>query len=284
MYPYLLVNVRSGATFTRVDSKTEHKRITGSVIGSNLFMGVLRIINRFSDPKEALNGAVEGDSTDVDMSVGDIYGGEYKGLNLPQNMIASSFGKLQKVDDPLGPNSNIKGNDIAKSLLTMVSVNTLIMSKMIAQIEKIKSVVWIGAHVDVLEYMQMSQDAFKVVNNQECKLIFPTYHSFLGSLGLLLSQETLESSGLRNTSEEESQSEQQSQVSESEQKEYDGGPGVNRKLTIDDVPPMHFFGNQIEPKNSLKDQLLADMVDEEETNFEIIEPDYFDSVKSRQSG
>lgn len=248
-------------------------------------MGVLRIINRFSDPTEALNGAVEGDSTDVDMSVGDIYGGEYKGLKLDQNMIASSFGKLQKVNDPLGPNSNIKGNDIAKSLLTMVSVNTLIMSKMLAQIENIKNVVWIGAHVDILEYMQMSQDAFKVVNNQECKLIFPTYHSFLGSLGLLLSQETLDSSGLRNLSEEESQSEQQSQDNVSEKIEFNnGGTGLNRKLTIDDVDPMHFFGNQAEPKNSLKDQLLADIIDEEENNFEIIQPDYFDTSKIVKSG
>ena len=57
-------------------------------------MGVLRIINRFNDPTEALNGAVEGDSTNVDMSVGDIYGGGYGALGLPQHMIASSFGKL----------------------------------------------------------------------------------------------------------------------------------------------------------------------------------------------
>jgi pantothenate kinase len=29
------------------------------------------------------------------MSVGDIYGGEYSGLGLPMNLIASSFGKVK---------------------------------------------------------------------------------------------------------------------------------------------------------------------------------------------
>ena len=77
-----------------VESKTSQRRITGSSIGSNLFLGVLRLLNTFSDPTEAINGAINGDSANVDMSVGDIYGGEYKGLNLNSKMIASSFGKL----------------------------------------------------------------------------------------------------------------------------------------------------------------------------------------------
>ena len=77
LYPYLLVNLRSGSSFTVVESKTSQRRITGSVIGSNLFLGVLRILNSFSDPTEAINGAINGDSSNVDMSVGDIYGGEY---------------------------------------------------------------------------------------------------------------------------------------------------------------------------------------------------------------
>ena len=34
----------------------------------------------------------------------------------------------------------------------------------------------------------MSQDAFNFITAGQQRLIFPTYHSFLGSLGLLLSQ------------------------------------------------------------------------------------------------
>ena len=72
-------------------------------------------------------------------------------------MIASSFGKLQHKDNAL---TSTNKDDISRSLLTMVSVNTLMLSKNIAKLEKIKNVVWIGVHIDILEYMQMSQYAF----------------------------------------------------------------------------------------------------------------------------
>ena len=47
-----------------------------------------------ADPTEAIYGAVQGDSGNIDMNVGDIYGGKYDGLGLPAEMLASSFGKL----------------------------------------------------------------------------------------------------------------------------------------------------------------------------------------------
>lgn len=88
------MNLRSGSTFTRVDSKTEHRRITGSPIGANFFLGILRVLGEFTDPSEAISGAMEGDSSDVDMSVGHIYGGTYEKLGLDARMLASSFGRV----------------------------------------------------------------------------------------------------------------------------------------------------------------------------------------------
>lgn len=93
LYPYLLVNMRSGATLTRVDSATESRRITGSPIGVNIYVGLLRAMNAFNDPIDAINGAIHGNNQNCDLSVGDIYGDSSKSsLNLPNNMIASSFG------------------------------------------------------------------------------------------------------------------------------------------------------------------------------------------------
>jgi pantothenate kinase len=62
------------------------------------------------------------------------------------------------VENPL--ENGVDKNDVARSLLTMVSINTLMLSKMIAQLEGIKNVVWIGSHIDILEYMQMAQYLF----------------------------------------------------------------------------------------------------------------------------
>jgi len=51
-------------------------------------------------------------------------------------------------------------NDISRSLLTMVIINSLIYSKQVAELQKIKHVIWIGPHIDLELYMQMSQDTF----------------------------------------------------------------------------------------------------------------------------
>ena len=79
-----MVNLRNGCNFTRVDSVTNYRRITGSSIGANVFLGILRLLNLYNDPTEAVKGAINGDSSNCDMSVGDIYGGNYKGLGLPE--------------------------------------------------------------------------------------------------------------------------------------------------------------------------------------------------------
>lgn len=82
----------------------------------------------FDDPTEMCQAALKGDSSKIDMSVGDIYGGDYKGLGFPMDMIASSFGRLKDVEDT----STICKNDVARSLLTLIAGNNLIFSKIIA--------------------------------------------------------------------------------------------------------------------------------------------------------
>jgi pantothenate kinase len=78
-----MVNLRSGTSFMRIDSKNDYERITGSPIGSHVFLGVLKLIGSYTDPTEAINAAKSGDSSNVDLSVGDIYGGAYSTLGLP---------------------------------------------------------------------------------------------------------------------------------------------------------------------------------------------------------
>ena len=87
--------MRSGASFHRVDSPTSYTRICGTSIGGSFFWGALRLLNKFPGPIEALFSATKGDTSKIDMSVSDIYGGDYGGIGLAGNMIASSFGKLK---------------------------------------------------------------------------------------------------------------------------------------------------------------------------------------------
>lgn len=131
LYPYLLVNLRNGASFTKVSSRTDYKRVIGTSIGVSLVWGIVRYLDLFKDPTEMCEAAATGDSSSTDMSVGDIYGGSYDGIGLPGNMIASSFAKVK--DLPPDEVAKIPKEDIARSLLTLISANILIFSKMIAQ-------------------------------------------------------------------------------------------------------------------------------------------------------
>jgi type II pantothenate kinase len=185
LYPYLIVNVRSGSSFYRVTGPDTFERLVGSSIGSSFFWGILRLLNFYNDPTEAVYAAAKGDSSKIDMSVGDIYGGAYQGLGLADNYIASSFGKLKDLHGP-EELKEVQKEDVARSLLTMTALNVLIFSNVVAKLQDLKRVVWIGLHIDILEYMKMSEEAFKLLTGGKSVLMFPTYHSFLGSLGLLL--------------------------------------------------------------------------------------------------
>lgn len=143
--------MRSGASFYRVDSSESFKRVGGSALGVSFVWGVTRFLGLYTDPTEMCNDAKNGDSSKVDMSVGDIYGCDYEGLNMPGSYLASSFGKLKDLDED-GIKETVTGGDITRSLITMVVANVLVFSKSIAEQEGLKRIVWIGTHIDLLEY------------------------------------------------------------------------------------------------------------------------------------
>eukprot|EP00352_Strombidinopsis_acuminata_P000169 CAMPEP_0176340190 /NCGR_PEP_ID=MMETSP0126-20121128/1371_1 /TAXON_ID=141414 ORGANISM="Strombidinopsis acuminatum, Strain SPMC142" /NCGR_SAMPLE_ID=MMETSP0126 /ASSEMBLY_ACC=CAM_ASM_000229 /LENGTH=74 /DNA_ID=CAMNT_0017684241 /DNA_START=748 /DNA_END=972 /DNA_ORIENTATION=+ len=64
-------------------------------MGVSLLWGITRYLDYFKDPTDAINAGIKGDASNIDVSVGDIYGGEYGSLGLPAELIASSFGKLK---------------------------------------------------------------------------------------------------------------------------------------------------------------------------------------------
>jgi type II pantothenate kinase len=145
--------LRLGASFIKVTGPNTHERLAGSPIGLSLIWGVIRYMNYFNDPTDMTKSAMDGDDSNVTMTVGDIYGGDYRvsdKVTLPASMIASSFGKLKDADEE--EISTVSKNDVTRGLLTLVSTNLLIFASMICKKEKIKWVCWIGAHIDFLEY------------------------------------------------------------------------------------------------------------------------------------
>ena len=184
LYPYLLVNLRSGASFIRVNSKTEYKRVIGTSIGAGTFVGIMKLINPNDNLTETIAKSFEGDTNKVDMSVGDIYGEGYEGIGLPAEVIASSFGKV--IDKTPEEIEKLNQSDISLSLMNLVMFNTLNIANLVAQIEDIKNIVLVGHHLRIFELEQLCEMGFNLLNGGKSKLMFVNHSSYLGSLGLMI--------------------------------------------------------------------------------------------------
>lgn len=92
-FPYLLVNIGSGVSILKVESKDEFHRVSGSSIGGGTFWGLACQMAGVTTWDEVHEMSISGDNRNIDLLVGDIYGTGYDKLGLDANVIASSFGK-----------------------------------------------------------------------------------------------------------------------------------------------------------------------------------------------
>ena len=78
LFPYLVVNIGSGVSIVKVTSSTEFERVSGSSLGGGTYWGLCRLLTNCQSYEEVLDMAENGDSANIDMLVGDIYGGGCK--------------------------------------------------------------------------------------------------------------------------------------------------------------------------------------------------------------
>jgi pantothenate kinase len=81
-----------------------------------------------------MEAAGSGTVNRVNLSVGDIYGGDYANVGLPANVTAAFFGKATRTDDPRG---EIVDADIAKSLIQMIAQNVTHIAFMVAHMRSV---------------------------------------------------------------------------------------------------------------------------------------------------
>ena len=92
-YPFILANVGSGAGFIVVHSETQWERVSGTSMGGGTFYGLCHLLTGETSFDSMLDGAEGGNNERVDLTVGDIYGGDYSKFGLKAATIAASFGK-----------------------------------------------------------------------------------------------------------------------------------------------------------------------------------------------
>ena len=100
-YPFLLANIGSGVSFIVVESELQWRRIGGTSLGGGTYYGLCHMLTGISEFDEMLDLAETGDNEKVDLTVGDIYGGDYPKIGLKASTIASSFGKAIMLPVPV---------------------------------------------------------------------------------------------------------------------------------------------------------------------------------------
>jgi type II pantothenate kinase len=188
IYPYLLVNIGSGVSIVKVDSENEFKRIGGTSMGGGTFWGLGSLITEAKGFDELLQLAASGNHKNVDMLVGDIYGGAYERLGLPSYLIASSFGKATRSskEDPETCRQFCDA-DKAKSLLHMISNDIGQIAYLNARLHHLKRIYFGGYFIRGHPVtMHTITFAINYWSKGEVQALFLRHEGYLGAVGAFL--------------------------------------------------------------------------------------------------
>ncbi|XP_070538159.1 4'-phosphopantetheine phosphatase-like [Ptychodera flava] len=187
IFPYLLVNIGSGVSIVKVESEDKCERIGGTAMGGGTFWGLGSLLTKAKGFDELLKLAVKGDHRNVDMLVRDIYGGAYSALALPEDLLASSFGKTARNSLEKGDEVPYSEEDIAKSLLHMISNGIGQIACLYANLHKIKKV-YFGGYFIRGQPVTMNTITFAINywSKGEVQALFLRHEGYLGAIGAFL--------------------------------------------------------------------------------------------------
>ena len=203
LYPFLLVNIGSGASILKITGKSQYERVSGTSLGGGTFLGLCRALSKLRTFDEAMDASVEGDSHAVDMTVGDIYGpAGYEQFQLNPDTVASSFGKAgaRRLLHPP------RDADVARSLLFMITQNLGQLAFLNARRVETKRIYFSGNFLrrNELACRQLAY-AISFWSKGEMQAQFFHHEGFFGALGTFVQRfnSLLDTSAGRETNEEQ---------------------------------------------------------------------------------
>lgn len=185
LYPYLLSTGDEGISIYRVDSINSYKKLGYNTLGPTTLWSLLNLTYDYKDDKLALNEAMNGNNRLIDFCVGDIYGGDYGGVSLYSDLIASSFSKMQK-------NENLKDvdkKDVAKALLIFYGFTYAQVATMVSIKEKLGKNIIGGDNFGNLELMSILQNCLGVFTTSKTEAIFNEYSNYFEIFGMIVQLE-----------------------------------------------------------------------------------------------
>ncbi|OIV98208.1 hypothetical protein TanjilG_28721 [Lupinus angustifolius] len=188
LFPYLLVNIGSGVSMIKVDGEGKFERVSGTNVGGGTYWGLGRLLTKCKSFDELLELSQKGDNSNIDMLVGDIYGGlDYSKIGLSASTIASSFGKTISEKKEL---TDYRPEDISLSLLRMISYNIGQIAYLNALRFGLKRIFFGGFFIRGHAYtMDTISFAVHFWSKGEAQAMFLRHEGFLGALGAFMSYE-----------------------------------------------------------------------------------------------
>ena len=189
VFPYLLVNIGSGVSIIKVEGPDKFERIGGTSTGGGTFWGLGSLLTEAKGFDELLDMTLEGKTKNIDMLVKDIYGGAYSEMNLPGDLVASSFGKASRaskdgVDGASTLKERFRQEDIAKALLRMISNDIGQISSLYAQVHGLTRIIFGGYFIrghpvtmDTISY------AINFFSKGKQQALFLRHEGYLGAIG-----------------------------------------------------------------------------------------------------
>ncbi|KAI7844383.1 hypothetical protein COHA_002181 [Chlorella ohadii] len=190
-YPYLLVSIGSGVSMVRVDGENKFTRVSGTNIGGGTFWGLCKLLTGMDNFDDILSLSSLGDNSNVDMLVGDIYGGrDYTGIGLSANTIASSFGKIINQNKDL---EEYNPADMVQSLCRMISYNIGQLAYLNAKRYNLSRIFFGGFFIRGHPYtMETISFAIRFWSKGEMAAMFLRHEGFLGAVGAFMKVQALQ--------------------------------------------------------------------------------------------
>ena len=210
----------------KVTGPRSYQRVGGTSLGGGTLWGLLSLLTGARSFDDMLNQAEQGDNTKVDMLVGDIYGQDYGKIGLKSTTIASSFGKVfrmqREAEHPLdgtgspsaGPtdtssshtkphdgaddhannqetqDTHFNSSDISRSLLYAISNNIGQIAFLQSQIHNLSDIYFGGSFIrGHRQTINTLSYAIKFWSKGTKQAYFLRHEGYLGSVGAFLKRQ-----------------------------------------------------------------------------------------------
>lgn len=203
--PILIANIGSGVSFIKIENGG-YTRLGGTPLGGATFSGLCRQLIGLDDFEEIIELCSKGDDKNVDLTLEDFSKvGQVKvesnkqgtiqeeRLNsnascvVTDNVTFVTLGLLPQLNQE--ERKNIKDEDIAKSMLHLISFNITELAYLYAQIHKLDTIIFTGSFINgsliTQRLMVRGQKFFTKCQGHETNAYFSVHDGFFGALACI---------------------------------------------------------------------------------------------------